>query len=72
MAATLAWDNLSNLKGGDRAAKLDLHAMAVTTVPLGFVAIPEDIATAVLYLVSEDSRYLIESELIVKGGAVLL
>ena len=52
MAATLVWDNLGNLKGGDRAAELDLDAMAVTTVPLGFVAIPEDIATAVLHLVS--------------------
>ena len=52
MTATLAWDNLGNLKGGDRAAELDLDAMAVMTVPLGFVTIPEDIATAVLYLVS--------------------
>lgn len=72
MVGTPAWDNLGNLKGGDARQKLDLEAMAKETVPLGYVATPDDIANAVLFLASEDSRYMTGSELVVDGGGVLV
>ena len=72
MIVTPAWDALGNLNGGDPSTRIDLDAMAKDVVPLGFAGIPEDIANAVLFLASEDSRYMTGSEMIVDGGQVLL
>lgn len=72
MIVTPAWDALGNLNGDDPSTKLDLVAMAEKAVPLGFAGMPDDIANAVLFLASEDSRYMTGSEMIVDGGQVLL
>lgn len=72
MVNTPAWDSLGNLKGGDVEQKLDLEAMAKETVPLGYLAKPDDIADAVVFLSSEESRYMTGSELIIDGGSSLL
>ncbi|TWI45649.1 NAD(P)-dependent dehydrogenase (short-subunit alcohol dehydrogenase family) [Pseudomonas duriflava] len=72
MIATPAWDRLGNLKGGDFADKLDLDAMAKETVPLGYVGVPDDIANAVIYLASDDGRYMTGHQMVVDGGQTLL
>ena len=72
MVITPAWDALAGLNGGDPATAIDLEAMARATVPMGFAAVPEDIANAVFFLASEQSRYMTGSELVVDGGQTLL
>ena len=42
---------------------------AVST-PLGFKGSPEDIAWGVLYLASDESRYITGTELVIDGGIV--
>jgi NAD(P)-dependent dehydrogenase (short-subunit alcohol dehydrogenase family) len=69
---TPAWGHLGALGGGDAGAAPDLDEMTAQTVPLGFKGVPDDIAHAVVYLASEDSRYVTGSELVVDGGQVLL
>ena len=39
-----------------------------TITPLGIFVGPEDVALAVLYLASDESRYVTGSELIIDGG----
>ena len=43
-----------------------------TGIPLGRVAEPEDIADAVLYLLSDRARHITMAELVIDGGASLL
>ena len=45
-----------------------LHEFAAGAVPLGYVAQPDEIATAALFLASSDSRYVNGIELTVDGG----
>jgi NAD(P)-dependent dehydrogenase (short-subunit alcohol dehydrogenase family) len=52
-------------------ADANAGALASTMVPLGHVGQPRDIAAAVLYLASDDSRYVTGSELVVDGGLVI-
>ncbi len=49
----------------------DPHQMARNMVPLGHMGQPSDIAAAVLYLASDDSRYVTGSELVVDGGLII-
>jgi NAD(P)-dependent dehydrogenase (short-subunit alcohol dehydrogenase family) len=72
MVKTPAWDHLGGLEGRDSATPIDLDEMAAQTVPLGFLAVPEDIANAVAFLATDDSRYVTGAELLIDGGAVLL
>jgi NAD(P)-dependent dehydrogenase (short-subunit alcohol dehydrogenase family) len=37
-------------------------------VPLGFKAAPEDIANGILWLASDESRYVTGTELVIDGG----
>jgi NAD(P)-dependent dehydrogenase (short-subunit alcohol dehydrogenase family) len=46
----------------------NLDAMSETIVPLGTKGVPEDIAQGVLYLASDESRYVTGSELVIDGG----
>lgn len=46
----------------------DLDQMSQMVVPTGQKGLPEDIAKGVLYLASDDSRYVTGSELVIDGG----
>ncbi|MFC3069055.1 SDR family NAD(P)-dependent oxidoreductase [Phenylobacterium soli] len=46
----------------------DLDAMSQMAVPLGTKGYPEDIANGVLWLASEESRYVTGAELVIDGG----
>jgi NAD(P)-dependent dehydrogenase (short-subunit alcohol dehydrogenase family) len=46
----------------------NLDAIAEQVVPIGFKGVPEDIAAGVLYLASDDSRYVTGTELVIDGG----
>jgi NAD(P)-dependent dehydrogenase (short-subunit alcohol dehydrogenase family) len=46
----------------------NLDEMSKTVVPIGVKGIPEDIAQGVLYLASDESRYVTGSELVIDGG----
>jgi NAD(P)-dependent dehydrogenase (short-subunit alcohol dehydrogenase family) len=46
----------------------DLDAMSQMAVPLGVKGYPEDIANGVLWLASDDSRYVTGAELVIDGG----
>jgi NAD(P)-dependent dehydrogenase (short-subunit alcohol dehydrogenase family) len=72
---TPIWDSIgSGLSGGSAmpagANRLDLDAMTAVATPLGFKGVPEDIAQGVLYLASDESRYVTGTELVIDGGLV--
>lgn len=46
----------------------DLDTMTQTLVPMGIKGVPEDIANGVLYLASDESRYVTGTELVIDGG----
>lgn len=52
---------------GDNQAP-DLDAMAVDSVPMGVVGVPADIANAIVFLASDESRYMTGAEVVVDGG----
>ena len=47
----------------------DLDAMSKASVPLGAKGLPLDIANGVLWLASDESRYVTGAELVIDGGA---
>lgn len=69
---TPAWDDLGALEGHDPSTAIDLDSMAAATVALGFKGVPDDIAQAVLFLASEQSRYVTGTEVVVDGGQLLM
>ena len=46
----------------------DEHRGPRTTLPLGRIGEPEDVANTVLYLASDESRYVTGAEFVVDGG----
>ena len=46
----------------------DLDAMSALAVPLGVKGFPEDIANGVLWLATDESRYVTGQELVIDGG----
>ncbi|WP_461186845.1 SDR family oxidoreductase [Arthrobacter sp. Z4-13] len=69
---TPAWGDLGALEGHDPSTVIDLDSMAAATVALGFKGVPDDIAQAVLFLASEQSRYVTGTDVIVDGGQLLM
>jgi NAD(P)-dependent dehydrogenase (short-subunit alcohol dehydrogenase family) len=46
----------------------DLDALSQLAVPLGVKGVPQDIANGVLWLASDESRYVTGAELVIDGG----
>ena len=69
---TAIWDTLigtveeGSNSGPPRGPTLD--KFAARAVPLGFKAMPEDIANGILWLASDESRYVTGAELVIDGG----
>ena len=57
-------DGLGEVAGGD----LDLDALTETAVPLCVKGFPLDIANGVLWLASDESRYVTGAEMVIDGG----
>jgi NAD(P)-dependent dehydrogenase (short-subunit alcohol dehydrogenase family) len=53
------------------ANSADLNAALLAQHPIGFLGQPEDIANGILYLASEESRFMTGSELVIDGGYTL-
>ncbi|MGH6993523.1 MAG: glucose 1-dehydrogenase [Caulobacteraceae bacterium] len=64
---TPIWLSIRGAPGGTNAPP-DLDALSAMAVPLGVKGVPRDIAEAVLWLASEESRYVTGAELVVDGG----
>jgi len=50
------------------ARMADARAASLAATPLGFVGTPHDIAAAIVYLASDDARFVTGTELVVDGG----
>lgn len=61
-------DGLASLMGGMEAGKARLARM----IPLGHIGEPDDIAYAVLYLASDESKLMTGSEFVVDGGTTAM
>ena len=68
---TPAWDSLGAMTGAAPGSAPNLDAMAQASVPLGFKGVPKDIADSVIFLVSDESRYITGAELVVDGGMAI-
>jgi NAD(P)-dependent dehydrogenase (short-subunit alcohol dehydrogenase family) len=68
---TPAWDHLGEMAGGAPGSVPNLDEMARTSVPLGFKGEPNDIANCIVFLVSDESRYITGAELLVDGGMAI-
>jgi NAD(P)-dependent dehydrogenase (short-subunit alcohol dehydrogenase family) len=69
---TAIWDGISATTGamGTGANRIDLDAVTAIATPLGVKGFPADIANGVLYLASDESRYVTGTELVIDGGMV--
>jgi NAD(P)-dependent dehydrogenase (short-subunit alcohol dehydrogenase family) len=66
---TAIWDAIGAGVGGESGAnRLDLDAVTALATPLGVKGFPEDIAAGVVYLASDESRYVTGAELVIDGG----
>lgn len=62
-------DKVMGLGGADPAQTKETRRRAV---PLGELGRPEDVASCILFLASDDSRYVTGAELVVDGGYTIL
>jgi len=65
---TPIWLSIAGMGAAGTNAPPDLDAMSQTAVPLGVKGVPEDIAKGVVWLASDDSRYVTGAELVIDGG----
>jgi NAD(P)-dependent dehydrogenase (short-subunit alcohol dehydrogenase family) len=64
---TPIWTTVIGGEAGTNAPP-DLDAMSEMAVPLGVKGVPEDIANGILWLASDESRYVTGAELVIDGG----
>ncbi|MCF8506174.1 MAG: glucose 1-dehydrogenase [Caulobacter sp.] len=72
---TPIWDGITRTIGGEAgnnapARPATVDDIAALAAPLGFKGLPADIAAGVLYLASEESRYVTGIELVIDGGMI--
>jgi NAD(P)-dependent dehydrogenase (short-subunit alcohol dehydrogenase family) len=67
---TAIWDAMApGASGGEPGAnRLDLDAVSAVATPLGVKGYPDDIAAGVVYLASDEARYVTGTELVIDGG----
>ncbi len=72
---TPIWSRMENVQGNLREAMTPAEGantvdvqMLAPLVPVGTVGTPADIAAGILYLASDDSRYVTGTELVIDGG----
>jgi NAD(P)-dependent dehydrogenase (short-subunit alcohol dehydrogenase family) len=68
---TAIWDTLIGTTddgSNERPRGPTLDKLTERTVPLGYKAMPEDIANGILWLASDESRYVTGAELVIDGG----
>jgi NAD(P)-dependent dehydrogenase (short-subunit alcohol dehydrogenase family) len=68
---TPIWTTIVDPAATGANAPPDLDAMSAMVVPLGVKGAPEDIASGVLWLASDESRYVTGAELVIDGGLTL-
>ena len=56
--------------GANEDVMADIRAASVQATPLGYAGMPSDIASGVVYLASDESRFITGTELIIDGGAM--
>jgi NAD(P)-dependent dehydrogenase (short-subunit alcohol dehydrogenase family) len=65
---TPIWESIAQARDPKANAPVDLDAMSTMAVPLGVKGVPQDIANGVLWLASDESRYVTGAELVIDGG----
>lgn len=66
---TPIWEKIpTGATGQGRNAPLDARGIAAASVPTGVLGQPQDIADGVLFLASDQSRYVNGTELVIDGG----
>jgi NAD(P)-dependent dehydrogenase (short-subunit alcohol dehydrogenase family) len=65
---TPIWLQIAGMGQAGANAPPDLDAMSTQAVPLGVKGMPKDIADGVLWLASDESRYVTGAELVIDGG----
>jgi len=65
---TPIWLSIMNPDAPGANAPPDLDAISSMAVPMGVKGLPGDIAQGVLWLASDDSRYVTGTELVIDGG----
>ncbi len=68
---TPIWQSIAAMGEPGANAPPDLDAISAMAVPLGVKGLPADIAAGVLWLASEESRYVTGAELVIDGGLTL-
>ena len=60
--------SVATAMNAERRSNPELYRQSLARIPLGRVAVPEEIAYAVLYLASDESSFVTGSELVIDGG----
>ena len=68
---TPIWITVGEAVNPGSNAPVDLDAMSALSVPLGMKGVPLDIANGILWLASDESRYVTGQELVIDGGLTI-